>query len=443
MLRRKAFGIESTVRKHEERRTASGTIHTRIFHHRIFGVLWRDQIGMQVQVRSPRFFRERIMKFVPVLLVFWLIASSVIAQDDRPFVVIHRQGDDDCHTFRIPAIAVTNDGTLLAVYDMRYRSRRDLQGHMDIGLSRSTDGGKTWEKPRPIMDMGTFNGLAEDLNGCSDANILVDKKTGEVIVSAVWTHGKPGTHQWRDRGSEPGLKLSQSSQFMMVKSNDDGKSWSEPENWTAKLKDPAWYLFAPAPGNGITLRDGTLVMPTQGRDEKGVPFSNLMWSGDHGKSWTISAAARSDTSECAVAELSDGRLMLNIRDNRNRKDKGDTNGRAVSVTGDLGVSWQVHSSDHGSLPEPVCMASLLSHQLADGRNVLFFSNPRTKSKRKRMTVQMSLDDGETWTRKILLDEDGGAYSSLVMVDDKTLGILYESSRADMIFQTIQLQEFGL
>ena len=56
---------------------------------------------------------------------------------------------------------------------------------------------------------------------------------------------------------------------------------------------------------------------------------------------------------------------------------------------------------------------------------------------------MSLDDGKTWTKKILLDEDGGAYSSLVMVDDKTLGILYESSRADMIFQTIQLQEFGL
>ena len=60
-----------------------------------------------------------------------------------------------------------------------------------------------------------------------------------------------------------------------------------------------------------------------------------------------------------------------------------------------------------------------------------------------MTVQMSLDDGKTWPKKILLDEDGGAYSSLVMVDGQTLGILYESSRADMVFQTIQLQEFGL
>ena len=60
-----------------------------------------------------------------------------------------------------------------------------------------------------------------------------------------------------------------------------------------------------------------------------------------------------------------------------------------------------------------------------------------------MTVQMSLDDGNTWSKKLLLDEDGGAYSSLVMVDDQTLGILYESSRADLVFQTIQLGEFGL
>ena len=60
-----------------------------------------------------------------------------------------------------------------------------------------------------------------------------------------------------------------------------------------------------------------------------------------------------------------------------------------------------------------------------------------------MTVQMSRDNGKTWSNQILLDKDGGAYSSLVMVNDQTLGILYESSRADLIFQTIKLDEFGL
>lgn len=365
------------------------------------------------------------------------------ADNERPYVVIHRQGDFGCHTFRIPGIAKTNDGTLLAVYDMRYTSRRDLQAHIDIGLSRSTDGGQTWERPRPIMDMGEYGGLPQDQNGCSDPNILIDAGTGEILVTALWTHAKPGTHQWKDGGSEPGIDPAQSSQFMAVRSNDDGKTWTKPENLTSQLKNPSWFLFAPAPGNGITLSNGTLVIPTQGRDANGLPFSNLTWSDNHGKTWTVSSPARSDTTESAVVELSDGSLMLNSRDNRNRQDKSKTNGRAVSVTSDLGDHWTIHESDHGVLPEPVCMASLISHQLDDGRSVLFFSNPHHTSKRKKMTVQMSLDDGVTWNKQILLDQDGGAYSSLVMVDHDTLGILYESSRADLIFQTIDLKEFGL
>ncbi|MEJ6620514.1 MAG: sialidase family protein [Opitutae bacterium] len=375
-------------------------------------------------------------------LVFFF-SLSFLQGDERKATIIHKQGQFECHTFRIPAMVATNKGTLLGVYDMRYTSSRDLQGHMDIGLSRSTDGGNNWARPVSIMDMKKYGDLPEDQNGCSDPNILVDRTTGEIFVSAVWTHGKPGTHQWRGKGSEPGYSINKSSQFMIVRSVDDGLTWGTPENWTKKLKDPKWHLFAPAPGNGITLSNGTLVMPTQGRDAVGRPFSNLMWSEDHGKNWTLSEHARDNTTECAVVELSNGSLMLNMRDNRNRSDKSKTNGRAVSVTLDMGKSWSVHPSDHKALPEPVCMASLLSHDLPDGRRALFFSNPNSKQRREKMTVRMSLDGGQTWPRSILLDQKGGAYSSLAMVDEKTLGILYESSVADMVFQKMNLSEFGL
>lgn len=358
----------------------------------------------------------------------------------RPAFAIHRRGERDCHTTRIPGIARTKQGTLLAVYDMRYNGRRDLQEHIDIGLSRSTDNGQTWEPPRPIMDMGEYGGKPQKENGCSDPNILVDRETGEILVSAVWTHGKPNTHQWVGRGSEPGFDIHRSSQFMMVRSGDDGVTWSKPENLTRRLKNEKWWLFAPAPGNGITLTDGTLVMPTQGRDEVGFPFSNLMFSRDHGRTWTLGTAARDNTTECAVAELSDGSLMLNMRDNRNRADKSDTNGRAVGVTNDLGRSWQRHATDHGALPEPVCMASLISHRRANGQHLLVFSNPNTKRSRTRMTVQFSFDDGLTWPAEqhVLLDERGGAYSSLVVLDDETVGILYESSQANLVYQVVPI-----
>ena len=161
------------------------------------------------------------MRLFTVLLIHQLLTLPVAA-DDRKFVVIHKQGEFGCHTFRIPGLAKTKQGTLLAVYDMRYESRRDLQGHMDIGLSRSVEGGETWAKPRPIMDMGEYGGLPQSQNGCSDPNILVNAKNGEILVSALWSHGRPGTHQWRGDGSGPGHSLQKSSQFMMVRSKDDG-----------------------------------------------------------------------------------------------------------------------------------------------------------------------------------------------------------------------------
>ena len=139
---------------------------------------------------------------------------------------------------------------------------------MDIGLSRSVDGGETWSKPHPIMDMGEHRGLPQSQNGCSDANILVNTKTGEILVSALWSHGLSGTHQWCGNESGPSYSLEASSQFMMVRSNDDGKTSSKPKNWTRRVKKPQWFLFAPAAGYGITTSSGILVIPSQGRYQR-------------------------------------------------------------------------------------------------------------------------------------------------------------------------------
>ena len=89
---------------------------------------------------------KTILSVCILLQCFFFVQS---ASAERKVTIIHEQGQFDCHTFRIPAMVATNKGTLLAVYDMRYNSRRDLQGHMDIGLSRSTDGGEAWEDQCP------------------------------------------------------------------------------------------------------------------------------------------------------------------------------------------------------------------------------------------------------------------------------------------------------
>ncbi len=76
-------------------------------------------------------------------------AGTVKPRDETPEVskrigvALRKHMEEGVHTYRIPALATTPKGTLLCVYDMRRRKSRDLQEDIDVGLSRSTDGGRT------------------------------------------------------------------------------------------------------------------------------------------------------------------------------------------------------------------------------------------------------------------------------------------------------------
>ena len=382
---------------------------------------------------------------------------------NRIGIALRQHNQDQVHTYRIPGLATANDGTLLGIYDVRRDKGRDLQGHIDIGLSRSLDKGKMWQPMQIVLDMGTWGNLPEKFNGVSDANILVDKRSGNIYIAGLWMYGvideqgkwveglteksEDWNHQWRTRGSQPGFDVKQTAQFLIVKSTDNGKTWSKPVNLTKMCKKEEWWLWAPAPGQGITLKDGTLVFPTQGRDAKGKAFSNITYSKDGGNTWKTSKAATNEsTTENMAVELSDGTVMLNMRANANSKDTSNTNGRAITVTKNLGESWAIHPTSHNALPEPTCMASIIRHdylQKGKRKSVLLFSNPDSKVMRNNMTVKVSYDDGKTWSKekKILLDEQKSrGYSCLTSIDNDTIGILYESSQADLVFQTIKLKE---
>lgn len=390
-------------------------------------------------------------------------ANPLPTQIWRAGLAIRDHGVEGVHTYRIPGLTTTNDGTLLAIYDVRRNSGRDLQGDIDIGVSRSVDGGETWEPMRIALDMGEWGGLPQKFNGVSDANILIDRNSNSIFIAGLWMHGvldkngkwieglteesKAWNHQWRNKGSQPGFDVKQTSQFLITKSTDDGKTWSKPVNITKMCKKPEWWLYAPAPGHGITLSDGTIVFPTQGRDKNGLPFSNITYSKDGGKTWITSNPASHNTTESMAVELTDGSIMLNMRDNRNRKEKGGKNGRAVFVTSSLGNIWNEHPSSHGALIEPVCMASIHRHNYTgkDGnkKSVLFFSNPNDKYNRIKQTIKVSFDDGKTWPEKYWMELDegrGAGYSCITTIDENTIGILYEGSRAQMTFQKIDVSD---
>jgi len=362
--------------------------------------------------------------------------SAQPAGAQRMGVALRTAGEDGSAVYRIPGIVTTPSGALVAVYDARWNGWGDLPGHIDVAAQTSHDGGRSWSAMTIVMDMGDDPAWRGE--GVGDPAVLVDPETGRVYVLAVWSHGNRG---WS--GSGPGLTPEETGQLMLAWSDDDGASWSALRNLTAEVKDPAWCFLLQGPGRGIAMHDGALVFPAQfqlppegGRE----PRSTVLVSRDHGESWTIGTAAKPNTTESTVVELEDGVLMLNMRDNRGGS-------RAVHVTRDLGASWEEHQTSRRALPEPVCNASLIhvGRELglgADGR--LVFINPNVaQAPRRSMSLKASDDYGASWPaeRVLLLDEGSSAgYPCLTMIDAETIGVLYEGSRAHIVFQRVPLAE---
>ncbi len=357
----------------------------------------------------------------------------------RVGLALARHGEGGVDTYRIPGLATTNHGTLIAVYDLRKYSGVDLQEDINVGMSRSTDGGHSWESKKIIMDMDAWGGRGQRENGIGDPSILIDRQSNTIWVAGIWAHGHPGERNWF--ASKPGLGPMETSQFMLVKSEDDGVTWSDPINITTQIKNPQWHLLLQGPGKGISLQNGTLVFPAQFKDENQVPYSTLIYSTDHGGNWHIGTGLRAKTTEAQVVELSDGRIMINARNNEARDTPGV--GRVVATTTDLGSTWDMHPTSINALEESTCMASLINETFDGYGQIMLFSNPNTAHGRFNMTIKSSQDEGMTWPSQqwMVLDSGhGNGYSCLTKIDDQTIGILYESSQADLVFERIPLAD---
>lgn len=338
-------------------------------------------------------------------------------------------GDDNSKFYRIPGLVRTNAGTLVAVYDIRYRHARDLPADIDVGVSRSSDGGQSWEPMIVAMDMG--NDPKHGYDGVGDPAILVDPQSGRIWIAALWSHGHRG---WN--GSGPGMTPEETGQLVLVHSDDDGKSWSKPLSITQQTKDPAWRLFFNGPGAGIALKDGSLVFAAQYRAADGKPWSTLIASKDHGETWQVGSGVKSDTTEAQVAELADGSIMINCRDNRGGS-------RTIAVTKDLGKTWQLHATDRGALREPVCMASLLRWTHPNHGDLMFFSNPNTTSGRHDMTVKLTRDQALSWPDSAVRLYDSRScfgYSCLAVASPRHIGVLYEG-KGSMLYLRLPLDEW--
>ena len=353
-------------------------------------------------------------------------AGQEAAAAPRERTTVFRAGESGYHTFRIPAIIRSARGDLLAFAEGRRNASADA-GDIDLVMRRSRDGGRTWSPLQVIGDdaSDTFG------NPC----VVLDHTTGTIWLFVIRTRGAD-----RESAIIAGQSLSLPRPFVLS-STDDGHTWSAPRDLTTSLKREDWTWYSLGPGIGIQARDGRLVIPgNHAIAGSGVHRSHLVFSTDHGATWRIGAIAPDGTNESQVVELSDGRLLHNMR---NHPPRSGINHRIVATSRDGGLTLDAARED-AALVEPPAQASILAVPGRDGGSrAIVFSNPASP-KRERMTVRVSDDDGVTWRRTIVVDEGHAAYSCLVEVEGD-IGLLYERGAAsayeEIVF--VRLSRAGL
>ena len=350
--------------------------------------------------------------------------SAARAKPDRPPLAradsgpslfsthVFESGQDGYHTYRIPSLLVTARGTLLAFAEGRKGGRGDA-GDIDVLVRRSPDQGRTWTPSQTIWDDGPHT--------CGNPCAVLDRDTGTIWLLLTW-----------NRGDDPEPKIiaqesKDTRRVFVTSSSDDGATWAPPREITTETKAINWTWYATGPGAGIQVEHGPhrgrLVIPCD-HIEAGTRhyYSHVIYSDDRGRTWRLGGSTPAhQVNECEVAELTEGRLLLNMR---NYDSAQRTRQQAISRDGGLTWTEQRHVPE---LVEPICQASLrrFSWPGPERRSVLLFSNP-AGAKRERLTIRASFDEGQTWPASRLLDARPSAYSCLATLPGGLVGILYEA-----------------
>lgn len=355
-----------------------------------------------------------------------MIGLATTAQLPAPFLFTNGEGGYLC--FRIPAVVCTPQGSLLAFAEGRKNNCGDA-GDIDLVMKRSTDGGRTWSSLQLIWSDST--------NTCGNPAPVVDAVSGHIVLLSTWNLGSD--HEWEIIDG----KSKDTRRIFVLRSANDGLSWSTPQEITPQVKQDNWSWYATGPCNGIQLRSkayrNRLVIPCDHieKDSKKY-FSHTIHSDDGGYTWQLGGSTPTDqVNECTVAELPGGKLLLNMRNYNSLRR------RQVAYSTSGGAQWSTPAS-HAELIEPICQASLLWYATGKRKKgILVFSNPADTSSRIRMTVRASYDEGRTWPVHQVLYEGPSAYSNLVALPGGGLACLYEAGSQSpyegIVFQVVDVR----
>lgn len=323
--------------------------------------------------------------------------------------LVYNPGDEGSKQYRIPALVVAKDGSLLAIADKRWDNINDLPNRIDVVARRSTDNGATWSNHILIA-------ANDSIGGYGDPAVVVDRKSGDILV--ISTHGNG---LWQDT---PG-------HISVSRSTDNGLTWQPAVDINPQIlttdslgKQPIKCCSAFATsGRALQLKNGRIIFAliTRQPGVEGFPVYAI-YSDDNGHTWHASKnPATLDGDESKIVELPDGTLLMSIR---NRWGGGRYNGKRIFATStDHGTTWS-EPAPGTSLHAAACNGSIIRYTHG-GNDLLLHSLPAPGKFREDITIYRSDDNGTTWTPTHLVSRAPGAYSSMAELPDGSLGILTE------------------
>jgi sialidase-1 len=309
---------------------------------------------------------------------------------------------------RIPSLLRTQKGTLLAVAEGRDKPT-DQAGN-DLVISFSKDEGATWSKPRIAYEQGA--------DSCNNPCLVQETKSGRIFL--FYQIFPSGSHEFG--GLPAGPADPKGNRSCYVTSDDDGLTWSKPTDVSATLKPNEAITTASGPGIGIQLKSGPkagrLVIPFNSQDAKKNFYNWIAYSDDAGATWKrgekVPQTETIQLNEVQVAESAGGGLYLNSRSWR----RGSSL-RKISWSQDAGETW-TQAAEDAVLTDPICQGSLLR---LDDRTIAFLN--AAGPKRANGTLRLTHDDGRTWASSRLTFPGPFAYSSMALLKDGRIGVLYE------------------
>jgi sialidase-1 len=385
-----------------------------------------------------------IKKIVTVLMMMCLGAAYAQQKEVPVFI----SGTDGYKTFRIPAIIALPDGDLLAFAEGRVNGMDDF-GDIDMVMKRSKDKGKTWSPMQIVAG-------ADNLQLSNPAPV-VDLTDPAYPQGRIFFFYNTGTHREGDIIKGKGIK-----RCYYITSADGGRTWAAPVDITLQVHrpkqpdiDPAfnfaedWRYYANTPGHVMQFSEGTfkgrIFIAANHTAGKALPgarhyVAHGYYTDDHGKTFHLGNSINlPGSNESMAVQLSGNKLMMNSRNQAK-----DVKVRIVSISSDGGATWDTTYFDH-QLVDAVCQGSILDVGTSKGKNILAFCNAADSLERDNLTLRISFDDGHTWKKSYVIYKGDGskkagygyaAYSDIVQLGRKKIGVLYEKDHYSSIVFTV-------